>query len=174
MLTCSICGKTRIKSQAGLHKHQATNTECLAIANARKLQLHQAKQPVLAHHHQQRSTSGGHDLGQDDCLSSDEDMNWQVDDQEEDTQDDDLVQVETVEDQHLHGWGVGSEDDDPDVDPDDEGEPTTRSLRKFRSYCRKHRDDTRQFTQYEEEGIKLLDILKRKKCPLDAYGCVKE
>ncbi len=56
------------------------------------------------------------------------------------------------------------EDDDYDL-----GGPNKEILERFVAYCRDHSDNFLDLTVPEETSIKLMDILRRKKAPLNAF-----
>ena len=62
---------------------------------------------------------------------------------------------------------------DPGLDDDDDGNgsmvPNTEMIMQFREYCRTHNANFLPLNKQRATSIKLLDVLKRKKCPLNAY-----
>ena len=74
--------------------------------------------------------------------------------------------VRIIELQDDYDWGVGhGVDDEDDVD---DGDPTKATIRKFRAYVMRMRDNELPIDAEMASSIKLMDVLARKKAPLDA------
>ena len=75
--------------------------------------------------------------------------------------------VRIIELQDDYDWGVGrGVDDEDDVD---DGDPTKATIRKFRAYVMRMRDNELPIDAEMASSIELMDVLARKKAPLDAY-----
>ncbi len=114
-------------------------------------------------------------IPQDDNLDSEQqerndDMgqwnNEEDDEEEEDEEDDGTINDEEEEDDATINDATATGTGKP--------EPNTQLLEEFRAFCDEHQDKFLDLTKEEECSIKLMDILMRKKAPLNAFAEVLE
>ena len=104
----------------------------------------------------------------DPCEEGKEGANEEGDDApDSDPSDEDSQGVQTLSDGSIGDAELLAIDDDSTV-VDQEGGPDDRNIMAFRSYCKKGASFA-DLTNQQVRSIKLLDILRRKRTPLDTY-----
>ena len=86
--------------------------------------------------------------------------------------DDNDLEAEATDDNKISDNGHANLSDSDASEPNPE--PSRRSVEQFREYCDTHADEFLDLTKEDKTSIRLMDVLKRKKAPLNAHAEVME
>ena len=191
---CIYCGKT-CKTERGVTQHINWSQSCseaqrLEVSN-RKRQAEEPEPGAGVGSGSRRSVRiriPKRTNPESEALSRETDSNDHTDQEAKNAipEDEDHDSERREGNDDVGQWN-NEEDDGEDEDEEDDAaindataartgkpEPNTQLLEEFRAFCDEHQDKFLDLTKEEESSIKLMDILMRKKAPLNAFAEVLE
>ena len=203
-LHCQHCGRSDFKSQRGLHQHLTTSEQCkvkhleqLSRVSAPKQQEEDTRvREILANAGERLTRSRVvAQLAEESDLGRHHDVDANAPAIAVDTVGNDYLvdgaDLGALPDQEVNpsgdeanDFGVYEADDSTqegednmseaeEIDDSQDPQPSTAGLDDFNSFCRANTFFS-PFTRAEESGINLMDVLRKKKAPMNAYASVME